>query len=243
MKICNTNKGGMKKILLLLIFHFSLFTFHSSAQQYWHRVKGGIGTIGGGMSVGSLYSDTVNNLLYAGGYFNIIDGSIGCSSTAIWNGSDWSTNTNFNSNPLATTVIFFQGNVFIGTSNQSNAGSLLKNTGGNNWVTAGNMNDVVTSLCVYHNKLYVGGDFTQVNGMPASFIASYDGTNWSALGNGIWCTQFPGDISAMCVWNDKLVVCGSFDQAGGLSVHSVAAWNDTTWSAVGGGGVWWAEVR
>ncbi len=126
--------------------------------------------------------------------------------------------------------------LFISSSTQNNAG-IFYNTGGNNWQNLVNFNSSIRCLCLYHNKLYVGGDFTQVNGMPASFIACYDGTSWSALGSGIWCTQFPGHVTAMCVWNDKLIVGGSFDQAGGQSVHSVAAWNDTTWSDVGGGGV------
>lgn len=124
--------------------------------------------------------------------------------------------------------------LFISSSTQ-NDGGIFYNTGGSNWQNLANMNSQVQCLCIYHNKLYVGGDFTTVNGMSASFIACYDGTNWNTLGSGIWCTQFPGHVTAMCVWNDKLIAGGSFDKAGGLTVHSVAAWNDTTWSDVGWG--------
>ena len=213
---------------------FSLFIFHSNAQQYWHRVKGGIGNIGTGDGVISLVVDSANNLLYSGGNFNTVDNSIGCDGVSIWDGTNWSTNTSFNSNPSTKRIIFFQNMLFMSSSTQFDGG-IFYNIGGSNWQNLANMNSQIQCMCIYHNKLYVGGDFSNVDGMPASFIACYDGTNWSALGSGIWCTQFPGHVTAMCVWNDKLFVGGSFDQADGLTVHSLAAWNDTTWSDVGGG--------
>ncbi len=33
--------------------------------------------------------------------------------------------------------------------------------------------------------LYIGGEFTSVNGMPANRVAKWDGQSWSAVGAGI----------------------------------------------------------
>ncbi len=225
-------KPSIKIISVLLLF----MNFNSYSQQYWHRVGGGLGQVGTGEVVVSLLNDTINHLLYASGNFNEADDTIGCSGVVNWDSQNWTTNTNFNSNPSTKVLGFFQGKIFIGTTNQ-NTGNVAYNLSGTTWASAGYMNDGgVSCLCVYHNKLYAGGRFTNVDGIPATFIACYDGANWSEPGGGIWCTQFPGDVSAMCVWNDKLIVGGNFNQAGGVFVHSVAAWNDTTWSDVGGGG-------
>lgn len=222
----------MKKIIIAFI----LFSFNASAQQYWHRVKGGCGDIGTGEAVVCLFNDSVNNLLYACGSFKTADDTISADGIAFWNGSEWDSNFPYPNGatglPENVSLTLFQNMIYC--SSQYGGGAVF-HYDGTSWSQDGSFNDNTNCMCVYHNKLYVGGDFTNVDGMPASFIACYDGTSWSALGSGIWCTQFPGDVKAMCVWNDKLIVGGSFDQAGGTSVHGVVAWNDTTWSDVGGG--------
>ena len=48
--------------------------------------------------------------------------------------------------------------------------------------------------------LYIGGQFTSVNGVAASHIARYDGTAWSAMGGG-----FSGTVQAITVASDGTV--------------------------------------
>ena len=218
----------MKKIIIFFLF-ISLFT-SLKAQEYWHRVACGLGEVGTGESVNALLYDSIDNKLYAVGTFLTIDDTLACPGIAKWDGQEWDSIIPSGGIPSFTSLLLYNGYLWVGTAN-----GYVGYYNGTAVVNVGGFNDEVLTMCVYRNKLYVGGRFTDVDGMSVSFIACYDGTNWSEPGGGIWCTQFPGDVSAMCVWNDKLIVGGSFDQAGGVSVHSVAAWNDTAWSDVGGG--------
>lgn len=54
------------------------------------------------------------------------------------------------------------------------------------------------------------------------------GQNWSSLGTGN-----NGHSRALTVYNGQLIVGGDFTTAGGISANHVAAWNGTSWSALG----------
>lgn len=57
---------------------------------------------------------------------------------------------------------------------------------GANWNTVGSSDGEVLALCVHDlgdgPKLYAGGDFTAIDGVPARGIARWDGASWSDLG-------------------------------------------------------------
>src|SRR5262245_49950580 len=53
---------------------------------------------------------------------------------------------------------------------------------------------------------------------------------WQPLGNGI-----AGEVDAMTVFNNELVVSGTFLQAGGQPAQNIARWNGSTWQTVGTG--------
>jgi hypothetical protein len=87
--------------------------------------------------------------------------------------------------------------------------------------------------------LYVGGSFTSVGGVACNNIAKWNGSAWSPLGSGCAGTtspavraifplpaSFPGPTP-------RLLVGGTMLVAGGVSVAGIAAWDGSTWSAVG----------
>src|SRR5712664_2144514 len=63
-------------------------------------------------------------------------------------------------------------------------------------------------------NLYVGGGFSYAGGLPATNIAKWDGTNWSAIGSGL-----NGSVTAVAVdGSGNLYAGGSFTMAGTVSV-------------------------
>jgi trimeric autotransporter adhesin len=70
--------------------------------------------------------------------------------------------------------------------------------------------------------LVVGGRFG-VGAMLTTSLASFDGSNWGALG-----TPPLPKVTALTVWNGLLVAAG-----GAGNQHTVATWNGTTWSVIG----------
>jgi hypothetical protein len=75
--------------------------------------------------------------------------------------------------------------------------------------------------------LYVGGEFTSAGGIPASHIARWNGTAWSAVGSGL-----AGGVEALAVFD-----AGSGPQlyAGGAFPGGFARWDGSSWSVVEGG--------
>src|SRR6185369_6206302 len=66
-----------------------------------------------------------------------------------------------------------------------------------NWMSMGGIFGVeggpLFALAVSGSNLYVGGKFTNTpGGVPANYIAQFDGTKWSPLGSGMNGDTFPG---------------------------------------------------
>jgi hypothetical protein len=86
--------------------------------------------------------------------------------------------------------------------------------------------------------LYAGGNFQQAGGVAASNIARWTGTQWQALGKGLWVPQLDAWAYAMAVHDDGtgpgLYVGGFFIDAGGTPARHLARWRGS-WSEVAGG--------
>jgi hypothetical protein len=104
--------------------------------------------------------------------------------------------------------------------------------------------DTVSSLAVFDNgsgpALYAGGIFRSIGGAHVRRIAKWDGSSWSALGNGVsLLTGAEDGVTAMEVFDDgsgpALYVAGDLRTAGTVTANRIARWNGATWSAVGSG--------
>jgi len=77
--------------------------------------------------------------------------------------------------------------------------------------------------------LYIGGEFTSVNGTPANRVAKWDGQRWSAVGAGI-----NGRVHAMTVFDDgdgpALYVGGHAEDP----ANRLAKWDGTRWTPLAG---------
>jgi len=79
-------------------------------------------------------------------------------------------------------------------------------------------------------NIYVGGEFSSIQGIPAKGIAKWDGATWSALGSGV-----SGAVYAISVSGNDVYVGGAFNTAGGIASRNIAKWNGNSWSAMGNG--------
>ncbi|GAB3857174.1 hypothetical protein GCM10028822_30450 [Hymenobacter terrigena] len=104
---------------------------------------------------------------------------------------------------------------------------------------ANGTNGKVFAMAVSGNDVYIGGDFTAVNGVPAGGVAKWNGTAWSALGsrpvNGVNRVYKVRVLALAVAPNGDVYVGGNFTQAGGLAASRIARWNGTAWSALGTG--------
>ena len=178
----------MKKLIILFI---CIITFKAQAQL--------IETLGIGISSASgtvkvLYTDTINNILYAGGKFNLVGGKK-CWGIAKWNGLEWdSLGIGISENGFVqnvTDIVSFNNEIIICGPFQSCGGKVIQGIArwdGTDWFSIGGSVDSawesVQRLEVYNNELYAIGYFTRIGGVPTNGIAKWNGQNWIDLSQG-----------------------------------------------------------
>jgi hypothetical protein len=204
-----------------------------------------------GVGVGALA--VVGNEVYVGGGFTSA-GGVSANRVARFNTqtNTWSTLGTGSSNgvngPFVFALAVVGNEVVVGGSFTSAGGVSANNvarfnTLTNTWSSLGTgssngVNDDVFALAVVGDEVYVGGDFTSAGGVSANRVARFNTqTNtWSTLGTGS-SNGVSGDVFALAVVGNEVVVGGSFTSAGGVSANNVARFNTqtNTWSTLGTG--------
>jgi trimeric autotransporter adhesin len=175
-----------------------------------------------------------SNYLYVGGNFGGA-GGLGATSAYIarWNGTSWSTVGN-GANGIVKCFTQIGSDLYVGgqftavnnTSGQvSNSGCIAKWNGTSSTWNAvgtgiGGSAAVVNAIASMGTDIYAGGNFTTAGGNPVTYVAKYNGSAWSALGNP------GGPILCMAAFNGSLYAGGSF---------GVKKWNTSTsaWDPIG----------
>ncbi len=122
---------------------------------------------------------------------------------------------------------------------------------GSSWSALGaGANKTVHALAVFDDDgdapnlpaLYAAGEFSQAGGAPASRIARWNGSSWSALGAGLGVANFHAGHALRAFDDDgagptapALYVGGLFTTAGGQPASNIARWDGTSWTVPGGG--------
>lgn len=91
-------------------------------------------------------------------------------------------------------------------------------------------------LVEYSNgRLYVIGNFSEIEGCKSKYIACWNGMQWTSMEGGIHSSG-PEGITTMAVGADgSLFVGGAIDSAGGMPAQNLVRWNGTAWdNSVGG---------
>ncbi len=186
--------------------------------------------------------------LYAGGYFSSAAG-VPANLVAKWNGSAWSALADYLNGFHLNTLYYDKGNNILYAG-----GNIYKFIGGNyvqnlfrfdgsawtSWGTGANL-DVYSIGPGPGGKIYAGGYFTLINGVSASRIASWNGSNWEALGSGLRENAADESGVANCAAivydavHNMLYTGGSFLYAGSVAAAGAAKWNGSSWSALGSG--------
>ncbi len=100
----------------------------------------------------------------------------------------------------------------------------------------GGADDGVFTIAISGTNVYAGGWFRLAGGVIANHVAKWDGSSWSALGNGL-----DGNVNALAVDGSGnvyaggafSVVCTNAACLGGSPVvNHVAKWNGSSWSAL-----------
>jgi hypothetical protein len=205
----------------------------------WSALGTGIDSPGG--SVFALARS--GSILYAGGNFTGI-GGVTTQNIAQWNGSAWSALGTGANLTVRAAAVAPNGDLYIGGEFTDVGGVLVSSLarwngtswsdvgGGVSFGVSGPSPNVFSIAFDAAGNLYAGGSFDQAGTGPglisANFIAKWDGTSWSALGNGV----------------DGTVTDLVFDSSGRLyaayygntsSTGDIDRWDGATWTTLPSG--------
>lgn len=182
--------------------------------------------------------------LYAGGSF-LAAGGVGVSRIAKWDGSAWTALGQGVAGRSVNAIARSGADIYVGglfTAIGGVTANRIAKWNGTAWSALGTgLNGEVLALAVSGSDLYVGGSFSTAGGVTANNIAKWNGTAWAALGaNG--SSGLSGSVSALAVRGGDLYAAGQFAKeavigsgGGGVFLNSIAKWDGTSWSPLGGG--------
>jgi len=205
--------------------------------QTWHPFGLGMSS-----SVQALVS--FSNGLVAGGEFTYADG-MAALHVAEWDGTGWShLGDGFDNYVWALDVFndsLYAGGKFTKSGNLDVTG--LSKWDGQNWTALPPLTDPITwshpsvKALLNHGtntELIVAGDFKTAGGLTVNHIARWNGTSWSAMGEG-----FNNTVEDICEFKGDVIACGWFTTsgtgAGSVTVNGIAKWNGTFWEPLGSG--------
>ncbi|MFA6524109.1 MAG: T9SS type A sorting domain-containing protein [Candidatus Paceibacterota bacterium] len=100
-------------------------------------------------------------------------------------------------------------------------GTQWKDVGGGTLGLSGSISDngQIHDMKIHNGELYIGGIFSYAGGVPAKYIAKWDGSKWCGLGG-----NFDNRITAIGWDKDTLYVSGGFWTIDGDSILRIAKW-------------------
>jgi hypothetical protein len=84
-------------------------------------------------------------------------------------------------------------------------------------------------------EVYIGGSFTEANGLAATNIVRWYNGTWSVLGSGLSGGSLAAVYAIAVAENGTVYAGGQFTTAGGKTVNNIARWDGSNWSALGNG--------
>lgn len=192
----------------------------------WQPLGTGIPYLGGGV----VAMATFEGDLVVGGSFTMA-GGVSVNKLARWDGTSWSAMGPGSGTSVA--GLLSLGSELYATGYWGGVQTLGR-WNGSDFVPLGTSingsTQLIFALASYQGDPVMGGSFTSVDGMPANYIARWDGTDWQTLGSGT-----NGQVWGIHEMGGDLYVAGGFTQAGGVPASNIARWDGSAWSALGAG--------
>ncbi len=248
---------GMGAVNATAVYNNELYAGGNSIVKWNGTTWSDVGGIPGGV----IYAMAVyNNELYVAGSFGSA-GGVTASNIVKWNGTGWSdvgggiTGDWYYGNSVFALCVY-NNELYAGGKFTTAGGVATRDIAKWNGAAWSDLSGVgagsgtadepaIMALTVYNNELAAGGLFNSINELTAKNIAKWNGSSWSALGEGVGGSAFgnPAQISVLALtsYNNELYVGGSFAHGGYTSSGTEAAspnivrWNGTDWADVGGG--------
>jgi len=241
-------------LLILLLLPLAPAPARAQCQPRYEPTFGEAPGTNGTIEAMVVFDDGTGPALYAAGDFSRAGANVAVGKIARWDGRRWSPlGSGMDIQSVQTLAVFDDGDgpaLYAGGSFATAGGVTVNGIAkwdGHQWHALGQPGAVgvsgfVWSMAVFDDgsgpALYVGGFFNSAGGVPANRIARWDGSTWSAVGEGM-AGGAGGQVRALEVFDDgtgpALYAAGSFLQADGAVVNRIAKWTGSSWVPLGDG--------
>jgi hypothetical protein len=213
-----------------------------------------VGSLSGEVEALIEFDDGTGPALYAGGSLTSANGT---ASIQRWTGTQWKVVTPAPNGFVKTFCTFDDGNgnaLWVGGSFANIGAQTIQGFArwdGTTWSSpggglTGSGQRIVRVLRTYEDlsqdagalKLFIGGTFPSIGGVPANGAALWNGVAYAGLGTGVsGALSFTGGIYGAVAHDDgtgpALYVCGDFLAAGDVRCGGLARWDTVAWRTVG----------
>ncbi len=169
----------------------------------------------------SLQGQITAMILYKGKLYAGTTESIGANAIyrlMYWNDTIWNRISTLNG-PINSLAVY-KGNLIAGgkfTMADTTHARYVAVWNDTTWNNLGRgLSNNVRAIAIYKNRIYVGGQFSEV--------LRWNGKSWETV-QGNKSIRLGGWVKTFCLYNDELYTCGEF--------NFLAKWNDVDWSPVG----------
>lgn len=208
-----------------------------NAQSNWKPVGIGQG-IGLVPYIECMYNDTVDDLLYVGGTFTIIDNLDTAYQIAAWDGANWN-RLKMGLYNLPYDIIRFQNKIYVGgvfpsaDYNLVNA-PYIATWDGVQWdsLPGGKLNGPVKHFEIINNELYVMGGFDSIGNLEVQGIAKWNGATWSDVNNFPRYSTNGNAVNDVAIYQGNIYVAGNF-YSSTANIEDIAMYDGATWQSVG----------
>ena len=201
--------------------YFSYNILRLDDDSRWHGIGEGVYRMYDSHNSSMIYAQ---NHLFLGGLDGKLMGSI-VDLFGAFNGATWIPELQ---NKSVEKVASDGTTVYAATQNQ------VYQRIGTQWnMLAGTFNGEIKHMTVANGTLYVFGNFTSVDSLAVNHVAKWNGSQWSALGNGIF-SQFSPTFSDVAVSGSMIYVAGlGLRTSANGADTSLLRWNGTQWQSLG----------
>ncbi len=186
-------------------------------------------------SVKTLAVDSSTQLIYAGGSFTASTKGNPCNGVSVYingiNGWDWIGLGNGLNGTVNALLIYnnklYAGGEFTTAGSVSVSNIAVYDLTTQQWQAMGGLDSIVYALTVFNNEIYAGGKFS-------GFVSKWTGSQWQDVTQGFLYGQ---GVRTLEVWDNTLVIGGSFELATGAIRKNVASFDGIYMGTLGMGTV------
>jgi hypothetical protein len=185
-----------------------------------------------GTVLATAFQENDQTIFMAGGFSGSNSG-VAASNIIAWisgfAGYDW-VSLGVGTNDTVRTMLLHDNKLYIGGDFTLSEGAsaphvAMYDLGTGSWSAMGALDGDVHTLAVYNGAIYAGGKFT-------GFLARWNGSQWEDVGLGF---MYGEGVRTLEVWNNKLLVGGSFELATGAPRFNVATYDNAYMGSLGFG--------